>query len=467
MQYFPLHMDLRLADVLVVGGDGAALNRIELLLAAGARVSVIARTPVPAILDLAGEGQLRLVMREFAPEDVREAALVIATDDGGSEVQAVSVAARAARVPVNVVDRPELSNFIMPAIVERGEIVIGISTGGSAPVLARRLRERIEALLPARLGELASFAGQFRDAVRAVLPDFGQRRRFWERFFDGPVAEAVLSGDQRAARERMLPLLNRGEPRPAEGGTIMIVGAGPGDPDLLTLRALQLMQSADVVLHDELVSREVLARVRRDAERIHVGKQAGRSGMTQEEINALLVREARRGRRVLRLKGGDPFIFGRGGEEVEHARRHGFEPVIVPGITAALGAAAATGLPLTHRHVASGVALVTGHDKDGEAGADWEVLARSGQTIVVYMGRRHAARIAERLIAGGLSSATAVAVIRNATRPDQTVATGLLSDLADLAAGLSGEGPALLVVGDVVRLARDWAPASLLWTAAW
>lgn len=450
MEYLPLFFDLRGRPILMVGGDAVATRRIDLLLRAGAAVRVVAEAVTPEIEALANAGRIQLELRSFATSDV---AGCVAVFGAGAETTAAQVAAagRAANVPVNIVDRPDLSTFIMPAIVDRDPVIVAVSSGGTAPVLARRVRARIEALLPARLGALARFARRFRAAARDVLASTAQRRRFWERVFESPVADAVLAGNEAAAQTQMVRLLNH-TARP-EAGVVYLVGAGPGDPDLLTVRAVQLMQQADVVLYDELIGPEILDRVRRDADRVYVGKSKGRHSLSQDELNALMLREARAGRRVLRLKGGDPFVFGRGGEEADFLRRHGIEVVAVPGITAAVGALAAAGIPLTHRDHASGVTFLTGHTRPGDPEIDWAALARGDRTLVVYMGLSNAGDIADRLRAAGLAAHTPVAVVQNGTRPDQRVSTGTLDELGTLATAHVGQGPALLVIGGVAAYA--------------
>ena len=456
MDYLPLFFDLHDRPVLGVGGGSSAARRTELLLRAGAAVRVVAERAASEVEALATAGRIRLDRRPFEAADVAGAAVVFGTDTDGALDAAIAAAARAANVPVNIVDRPDLSTFIMPAIVDRDPVIIGISSAGTAPVLARRVRAQIEALLPARLGALARFAQRFRTAARGLLPTTTLRRRFWERVFDSPVADAVLAGDEAAAQARMLRLLNR--TAPGEPGVVYLVGAGPGDPDLLTVRAVQLMQQADVVLHDELIGPEILDRVRRDAERIYVGKTKGRHSLSQDEINTLMLGHARAGRRVLRLKGGDPFVFGRGGEEAEYLRARGIEVIAVPGITAAVGALAAAGIPLTHRDHASAVTFVTGHTRAGDPEIDWASLARGDRTLVVYMGLSNAREIAGRLRGAGLDPTTPVAVVQNGTRPDQRVSTGTLADLGRLAEAHAGQGPALLVIGDVAASAAAAHP---------
>ncbi len=461
MKYYPAFMNLSGRPVLLVGGGEPAARKLRLLLKAGARVTAVApriNTEIAELAETGAEtgaktGGVTLRRRRFRPADLEGQRLVIGATGLPAVDAEVSHAAEAAGLAVNIVDRPELSTFITPAIVDRDPVVIGISTGGAAPVLARRIRATIEALLPSRLGRLASFAESFRSAVAALIPDGRPRRVFWDGFFDGPIARSVLTGNERAAREAMLSLVNRRGSREAPEGSVAIVGAGPGDPDLLTLRALTALQNADVVVYDRLIGPEILDRARRDAERIYVGKSKGDHAASQDEINDLLLDHARSGKRVVRLKGGDPFIFGRGGEEVEHLRRHGISVELVPGITAATASAASAGIPLTHRGLAQAVTLVTGHGAEGEPDVDWAALAGGNHTLAIYMGLSNAGRVAERLIANGRASGTPVAVVSRATLPDQRIEIGRLGELEDLVRERAIEGPALILIGEVVALA--------------
>ena len=452
MNYLPIFLGLRGKPALVVGGGEAALAKVRLLRAAGAAVTVIAPRLCGGLSELLAAGEIGQRPRGFVAGDLAGCAIAVAAS-GRPEVDTrVAEAAQARGLPVNVVDRPELCSFIVPAIVDRDPLVVAVSSGGAAPVLARRVRARIEALLPARLGRLARFAETFRGALRAALPEAAARLRFWERFFDGPVAAAVLAGRESDAREDMLALVNRPGAALRDGaGQVAIVGAGPGDPDLLTLRALRLLQEADVLVHDRLVAPDILDYARRDARRIYVGKAKGSHARSQAEINALLVREAREGKRVVRLKGGDPFVFGRGGEELEYLAGHGIPAEVVPGITAATGCAAASGIPLTHRAHAAAVTFVTGHGRNGEPEVDWAALARARQTLVVYMGVSAAGRIAARLIDNGLPAGTPVAVIENGTRVGQKTVRGRLRDLEALIDAHGIVGPAVIVIGEVAR----------------
>ncbi len=453
MNYFPAFFDLRERRALIVGGGEIAARRLRLLLKAGAKVTVVAPRTVEEIETAISDGTVVAIRRGFVAGDITGHTVVFSATGREDVDERVAEAARTAGVPVNVTDRAELSSFIVPAIVERDPVVIGISTGGAAPVLASRVRESIERLLPARLGRLAEFASSFRRGVRSKLPQAANRFRFWDHFFDGPIAAQLLAGDEPGAHERMLTLVNGRAVTEAPKGSVAIVGAGPGDPDLLTLRALRLIQRAEVVIYDNLVSSAVLDLVRRDAERIYVGKSKGNHSKTQDEINALIAEHALYGHRVIRLKGGDPFIFGRGGEEVEYLRQRGIRAELVPGITAALGCAAAVGIPLTHRDHAHAVTLATGQGKDDETELDWATLAKLKQTLAIYMGVGKAGYIASRLIGHGLDPATPVAVIENGTLPSQRAVYGRLSGLGLLVRQSGITGPALIVIGTVVSLA--------------
>jgi uroporphyrin-III C-methyltransferase / precorrin-2 dehydrogenase / sirohydrochlorin ferrochelatase len=456
MDYLPVFLQLRDRPVLVVGGGRIAARKVELLRRTGAKITVVAPELADELSELAAKGELHYVNTVFSPEHVTGTVAVVAATGVPDVNAAVSAAAREQNIAVNVVDDPVASTFIFPAIVDRSPILIAISSGGQAPVLARRIREQMEALLPARLGALARFMGERRKAVKRALRT-AARRSFWERIVGGVVGARVFAGDEVTAakdfeRELRTTHLTRSSGTGGLGlGECYLIGAGPGDPDLLTLRALQLLQQADVILYDRLVPAAVLERARRDAQRVFVGKQPG-NHTTQERINELLVHYARLGLRVARLKGGDPFIFGRGGEEIEVLAAHGIPYIVVPGITAALGAAAATNIPLTHRKLAQSVTFVTGHVLDDES-LDWNSLARSRQTVVFYMGVGHLQQIVSRLRAAGASAEQAVAVIERATLPEQRTLRGTLETIATQVQAAKVEPPALLIVGDVTALA--------------
>ena len=460
MRYFPAFHDLSTRPSLVVGGGESAARKLRLLRKAGARVVVVAPSADPEIADLAKAGEIIWRRRAFQAGDILGCGVVIGATGSAAVDEAVARAAGEAGIPVNVVDRPELCSFITPAIIDRDPLVIGISSGGDAPILARQIRARLEALLPANLGRLARFAGTFRGAVAAQFGDGARRRRFWERFFSGPVADKILAGDEIGAREAMLGLINGRAARAQAVGSVSIVGAGPGDPDLLTFKALRRLQEADVVLYDKLVGPEIVDYARRDAERIFVGKTKANHSKTQDEINALMAAHALAGRRVVRLKGGDPFIFGRGGEEMDYLQGRGVTVEVVPGVTAAAGCAAAAGIPLTLRGTALAVTFLTGHARDGEPDLDWASLATGRQTLAVYMGVSTAGTVAARLIEHGLSAATPVAVIENGTRPEQRRINAHLGDLARRLQAARIEGPALIIIGEVARRTLEAGLAS-------
>lgn len=452
MKRFPIFLKISGQRVAIAGGGEAARSKARLLTAAGAELLVIADHVSAAMkaefADRAGFLERRAVENDFAGAMLA----VIAVDDPRLAAD-LAEAARRQGALVNVVDRPELSDFMMPAIVDRDDVVVAVSTGGAAPALARALRAKIEALLPTRLGALAQFAESFRDAVRAKIAP-ALRREFWNGVFSGPIASRVLAGDERGAREDMLAAVNRPNESNTKTGVVHIVGAGPGDPELLTLRALRLLQEADVILYDRLVGDEILALARRDAERVYVGKTKAEHTLPQSEIEARMIALARAGKRVVRLKGGDPFVFGRGGEELEALRAAGISAFVTPGLTAAVGCAAAAGMPLTHRDHAQAVTFVTGHAKgDADPDLDWTALAALRNTLVVYMGVSRAGRIAERLIARGRAASTPVAIIENGARDNQKILTGVLGELGALVEEGGVKGPAVLVVGGVARFA--------------
>jgi len=462
MDYFPIFLDLKGRSALIVGGGEAATRKLRLLQKAGAAVTIVAWRFTGEI----ERSDAKLTRRGFVAGDVGRHAIVFAANEDDNLDDRVAEAASARGIPFNVADRPDASSFILPAIVERDPVVIAISSSGRAPLLARRLRGAIERLLPARLGRLARFADGFRGAIKGLLPDATQRLRFWERFFDSAVAEAVLAGDEARAREGMLSLVNNRAAAAPEAGIVHLVGAGPGSPDLLTLRALQVMQRADVVVYDRLVGPQILDLVRRDAVRLYVGKAPGRHGPQQAEINSLLARLAGEGKRVVRLKGGDPFVFGRGGEELAYLRRRAVATEVVPGITAALGCAASVGLALTHRDHAQALTLVTAEGREGEPEIDWAGLAQPNQTLAIYMGVAAAGRIAQRLIASGLNPSTPVAVVENGTLPDQRGVVGRLDGLRTLIRESGIAGPAIIFVGESARAAQGEVPATRRWDVA-
>ncbi|MGN5132208.1 siroheme synthase CysG [Aeromonas hydrophila] len=453
MDYLPIFCRLDNKPVLLVGGGEVAERKARLLLDAGAQLTVVAPELDPELAELAANGSLEWLAGEFAPQQLTGKWLVVAATDRREVNALVYQSANQARIFANVVDDPKRSSFIMPSIIDRSPLMVAISSGGKAPVLARLLREKLEALLPQHLGAVAAFASSLRERVKARFASMGERRRFWERLLGADrLGQALARGDSASANQLADSLF---ADESQTGGEVVLVGAGPGDPGLLTLHALRQMQQADVVVYDRLVSYEVMALVRRDAKRIFVGKQAGNHCVPQEGINQLLLDEAKKGQRVVRLKGGDPFIFGRGGEELETLVGSGIGFQVVPGITAASGCAAYAGIPLTHRDHAQSVRFVTAHGKGGAQDLDWPLLAKDKQTLVFYMGLSSCATIREQLLTHGKAGDTPVALIERGTQPSQRVIRGTLDQLPELAVGV--ESPALIMVGSVVTLADQLA----------
>ncbi len=464
LHLFPAFFRMEDAHVAVFGGGEEARRKVRLLARTPARIIVIVGDEIDPGFAEEFAGRITITpFEEHGPvlDTARFAIIACRLDERTGQALAL---ARQFGVPVNVVDRPDLCDFTVPSILDRGRIVAAVATGGAAPVLAKSVRTRLEALMPPRLGELAAYGETLRSRVRDAIPDDSARRLFWEQFYNGPVADRVLSGDLSGADALVDTLLASGA-KPV--GVVHIVGAGPGDPDLLTVKALRLIQEADIVYHDRLVSDAVMDLVRRDAARVPVGKAKGDHSVAQEDIHDLLIASARDGKRVVRLKGGDPFIFGRGGEELAAVQAAGVEAHVVPGISAALGCAASAGLPLTHRDHAQSVTFVTGHASDGGVpDLDWPALARTNQTVVVFMGVGTASAIAEHLIHAGRAGTTPVAVIENGTRPDEIRVFGTLAELPHLISRAGIKGPALLVIGEVASLPIEALAARAVETAA-
>ena len=449
MHHLPIFCQLRGRDCLLVGGGDVAERKARLLMEAGARLTVNALAFSPQFTVWANEGMVTLAAGEFNDALLDTTWLVIAATDDNDVNQRVSDAAEARRIFCNVVDAPKEASFIMPSIIDRSPLMVAVSSGGTSPVLARLLREKLEAVLPQHLGQLAGYAGKLRERVKTHFDNVGERRRFWEKFFvNDRLAQSLANDDTQAVSDVTEQLLN--EPLDKRG-EVVLVGAGPGDAGLLTLKGLQQIQQADVVVYDRLVSDDIMNLVRRDADRIFVGKRAGYHCVPQEEINQILLRAAQSGKRVVRLKGGDPFIFGRGGEELETLCHAGIPFSVVPGITAASGCSAYSGIPLTHRDYAQSVRLITGHLKTGGE-LDWANLAAEKQTLVFYMGLNQAATIQAQLIAHGMESDMPVALVENGTSVKQRVVSGSLNELGELATQVAS--PALIIVGRVVAL-RD------------
>jgi uroporphyrin-III C-methyltransferase / precorrin-2 dehydrogenase / sirohydrochlorin ferrochelatase len=450
MNYLPIFIDIKQKPCLVVGGGDIAYRKITLLLKAHAQVICIDQSACQSVQELADKGRITLIQRNFKTSDINSQTLIIsATNNSEINVQ-ISQLAYEANIPANVVDSPDLCSFVMPSIVDRSPIVIAISSAGKAPVLARLIRGKLESTIPQAYGKLAELAGNFRDQVKEKFSNIEDRRYFWERVFSGIVAEKVFSGKVDEAQLDMQKQLD--DSSDTEVGEVYLVGGGPGDPDLLTFKALRLMQQADVILYDRLVSEEVMELVRRDAELIYVGKERDNHSVPQDGINQLLVDLAKQGRRVCRLKGGDPFIFGRGGEEIETLAENGVPFQVVPGITAASGCSTYSGIPLTHRDYSQSCRFVTGHLKDGSMNLPWNELAVEQQTIVFYMALKGAQHLSDKLIEHGMRSDMPVALVEKGTTPEHKVWTTTLGELPTVVATQPIKAPTLIIVGEVVKL---------------
>lgn len=451
MDYFPVFLDVKKRHCLLVGGGDVATRKGRLLTKAGAILRVVAPNISAELRELVVQHDGEMFEREYQTNDLEHCVLAIAATDNETLNEKISLDAQARFLPINVVDNPALCSYITPAIIDRSPLVIAISSGGESPVLARLLRAKLETLIPVGYGRLAKIASNWRDRVKTRFVSSDSRRRFWEKVLQGPAAELVLNGQEHSAEKIIANEIAKTDDSITQG-EVYLVGGGPGDPELLTLRALRLMQQADVVLYDRLVSDGVMELVRRDAERIYVGKRRSEHTMQQENINQLLVDLAKQGKRVLRLKGGDPFIFGRGGEEIELLAQNNIPFQVVPGITAASGCAAYAGIPLTHRDYAQSVRFVTGHLKSDDTNLQWPELANPTQTLVFYMGLIGLKEICESLIAHGRAATTAVALIEKGTTQEQRVFIADLSTITNVVAAQEVHAPTLIIVGDVVKL---------------
>ncbi len=452
MESLPLFFKLKDRPCVIIGGGEVAARKAALLCDAGARVLIVAPTLGRTLGKAADNGHVDYRRGEFEPTDLECRVLAIAATDDPAVNRAVAEAAGERNIPVNVVDDPALCSFTFGSIVDRSPVLAAVSTGGSSPVLARLLRARLESLIPATYGRLSLLAADYRQQVKEHFKEPSARRQFWERVFQGPIAEMVFSGRDKAAREAVERALAAEASGTTPVGEVYLIGGGPGDPDLLTFRALRLMQQADIVVHDRLVSEPVLDLTRRDAERVYVGKERDNHAVPQEDINHMLVRLAKEGKRVLRLKGGDPFIFGRGGEEIETLVAENIPFQVVPGITAASGCSTYAGIPLTHRDYSQACVFVTGHLKDGSMNLNWPALAQPNQTVVFYMGLVALPVICEQLIAHGMAANTPIALIQRGTTPEQRVLTGTLDGFPEQVKAAGIKPPTLIIVGQVVTL---------------
>lgn len=451
MDYFPIFLTLKNQDCLVVGAGEIAARKIELLARAGAKITVVAKKISPHVTNLEASCKLSLLQKSFTPDDLNGFKLVVSATDNRETNQLVAKTADELNILVNVVDNQDLCSFIFPAIIDRSPIIAAVSSGGAAPVLARLLRAKIESIIPPAYGRLAQLAEKFRNDVKKHIKEPSQRRIFWENIFQGSVAELVFAGNEQGAEQQLQQALSK-QKDSVSLGEVYLIGAGPGAPDLLTFRALRLMQQADVIVYDHLVSPEILDLARRDSEKIYVGKQREKHTLPQESINILLADLAKAGKRVVRLKGGDPFIFGRGGEEIETLMQQGINFQVVPGITAASGCATYAGIPLTHRDHAQSCTFVTGHLKDNSINLNWTQLAAPNQTIVIYMGLVGLEKICQSLIDHGSPKDLPIALVQQGTTSNQRVITGTLETLPATIARLDIKPPTLIIIGTVVTL---------------
>lgn len=451
MSYLPVFLDIKDRQCLVVGGGEIAVRKVNYLRKAGGIVHVVSPELCSALKQLSDQGEIQYHEEKFSVKNLDGCSVVIAATNDEAVNREVSEHAQARSIPVNVVDNPQLCSFIVPSIVDRSPVQIAISTGGASPVLARMLRSKLETMLPSAYGRLAELTEEYRSRAKETFPNISERRKFWEKVIQGPVVEMMLAGQDdkaKAALEREFDQAGA----PAKVGEVYLVGGGPGDPDLLTFRALRLMQQADVIVHDRLVSSDVLDMSRRDAERIYVGKERDNHAVPQEEINNLLVRLAKEGKRVCRLKGGDPFIFGRGGEEIDTLAEEGIPFQVVPAVTAAAGVSSYAGIPLTHRDYSQSVVFVTGHLKDGTMNLNWPGLVQPSQTVVFYMGLMGVEIICRELIAHGMSSSMPIALVQQGTTPNQRVFTGTLETMPEIVKTTDIKPPTLIIIGEVVKL---------------
>ncbi|MEJ2309732.1 MAG: siroheme synthase CysG [Gammaproteobacteria bacterium] len=451
MDFLPIFLDIKGQDCVVIGGGEVATRKIALLLRAGGRVTVISPELSEGVARMAENGEIRHIRSRWQEEDLKDYRLVIAATDDRKLNARIAELARECGRPVNVIDDASAGNFVMPSIIDRSPVLAAVSTGGASPVLARLIRTRLESLIPAGYGRLAELSKKYRDQVKRRFADPRDRRRFWNDALQGAVAERVFSGQMEEAEAVLQRALEQTEPGNGMG-EVYLVGGGPGDPDLLTFRALRCMQQADVVVYDRLVAKAVLDMTRRDAERIYVGKERDNHAMRQEDINRLLAKLAKEGKRVVRLKGGDPFIFGRGGEEIDTLAEEGVPFQVIPGITAASGCASYSGIPLTHRDYAQSVTFVTGHLKDNTMNLNWAQLAQPSQTVVFYMGLKGLPVIARELQAHGRAPDTPAALVQQGTTHMQRVFTGTLATLPEIVEREKPVPPTLIIVGEVVEL---------------
>jgi uroporphyrin-III C-methyltransferase / precorrin-2 dehydrogenase / sirohydrochlorin ferrochelatase len=461
MDYLPVFLDIKDQLCLIVGGNEDAESKTNLLLKAKANVKLIAQELSPTLIKLSESGVIDHQNKQFSDSDIDGCKLVIVASDDESLRKQVAGVAGKQNIPVNVVDCPDLCTCTMPSIIDRSPVLIAVSTGGASPTLARMIRSKLEAMLPQAYGRLATLINEFRGKTKVLDSNRDEKRQFWNRIFSSPIIELFLSGDEQAAREEINKVFENREQQKVSSGQVCLVGAGPGDPDLLTLRALRLIQNADTIVYDRLVFPSILDYARRDAELIYVGKKSAHHTVPQDQISQTLVDLARQGKMVVRLKGGDPFIFGRGGEEVEMLIKSGISYQVVPGVTAASGCSTYAGIPLTHRDYAQSCTLVTGHLKDGSMDLNWECLAQANQTIVFYMGVANVEKVCQGLIQHGMSSEMPAAIVQKGTTRNQKVFAGTVSNLPGIVKANDIKPPSLIIIGEVVKLHKKLQGSNL------
>lgn len=457
MENFPIFLKLQDRPCLVVGGGVVAARKTQQLLAAGAKVFVVAPEIEASLNKLKQADQMHHLEQEYDESCLQDMKLIIAATNNMQLNNTIAEQAKKKNILVNVVDNPESGSFIMPSVIDRSPVIVAVSTGGASPVLARLLRARLETLIPSNYGKLAALIARFRDKVKQHYPTLRERRRFWEHVLQGPVAEMLYAGQEKNALALLEKKLEQDSSVIETLGEVYLVGGGPGDPDLLTFRALRLMQQADVVLYDRLVAPAIVDLVRKDAERIYVGKERSKHALPQNEINQLLVDLAKQGKRVLRLKGGDPFIFGRGGEEIDLLSENNIPFQIVPGITAASGCASYAGIPLTHRDYAQSCVFITGHLKDGSSNLNWSALVQPQQTLAVYMGTHGLDILSRELIKHGLAETTPAAIVQQGTTSEQCVYITTLKELPSIPEKHDVKPPSMIIIGEVVSLHKKLA----------
>lgn len=451
MEHYPAFLNLKDRHVLIVGGGKVAERKVETLMNAGSHVTVVSPEVTDNIQQWINDGLIQHAQREFKDTDLNNVLLVIAATANSDVNTHIAELAHAQNTLVNVVDNTKLCSFIVPSVVDRSPVTIAVSTGGASPVLARQLRMKLETMVPSSCGQLAAITEEYRDAVKQRFESNDERKKFWERALKGPFAELVYAGQIKDARQLLDDLLEQGD-GDSKMGEVYLVGAGPGDPDLLTFKALRLMQQADVMVYDRLVSKTILDMANRNADRIYVGKEKDNHAVPQDKINDLLVELAKQGKRVLRLKGGDPFIFGRGGEEIETLAEEGVPFQVVPGVTAASGCASYSGIPLTHRDYAQSCSFATGHLKDGTINLNWDHLAQPNHTAVFYMGLTGIKIISKEMQDHGLAPDTPAALVEQGTTRNQRVHIGTLATLPELVETSGVRAPTLTIIGNVVKL---------------